>query len=402
MFSLRIAFRYLFSKKSHNAVNIVSYISAGGICVATMALVCVLSVYNGFEKLVQGLFSEFDPDLKITLTEGKVFQISPAIDSIRTMDGVACFSPVLEENALLRNDDKQQPVVLKGVSANYEDAVNIGHLIISGNYVIERNGTPFAVAGAGLAMLNGLSTNFLNPITIYVPKRTGKVNIANPESSFRQQMLYVSGVFSVKQPEYDEKYLLVPLRLAQQLLEYDERTVSAIELKVSAGTDVKQLKANLCKMLPETFVVQDKYEQQGEFYRIMKVEKWITYLILSFILLIAVFNIIGSLSMLIIEKKEDVSIFFNMGASQRQVRWIFIWEGWLISVLGAIVGMALGILLCFVQQRFGIIHLGGADGSYIINAYPVDLQFFDLCCIFLTVLLFGFVSVLYPSRFVNR
>jgi len=402
VFSFRIAFRYLFSKKSHNAVNIVSYISAGGICVATMALVCVLSVYNGFEELVQSLFSDFDADLKISLLEGKTFEITPEIESIKSMEGVAVFSPVLEDNALIRNDEKQQPVVIKGVTDKFKETTNIQKLIIYGNYIIEQNGNNFAVAGAGLATLTDLNTNFISPISIYVPKRVGRVNIANPESSFKQQMIYVSGVFSVKQAEYDSKYMIIPLNFAQQLFDYNENVVSSIEIKVAENADVQQVKKALLKKFSDRFSVQDKYEQQGEFYRIMKVEKWITYLILSFILLIAVFNIIGSLSMLIIEKKEDINIFFKMGATRKQVRWIFIFEGWLISMLGALIGMTIGIVLCLLQQHFGIIRLGNAEGDFIVSAYPVSLQFFDLICVFFTVLVFGFLSVAYPTKFIKQ
>ncbi len=399
-FSFRIARRYLFSKKSHNAINIISIISACGICVGTIALVCVLSVYNGFDSLIKGLFSEFDPDLKISLVEGKILDTtSPEMMKIKEMEEVAVFTQTIEENALLKYGDKQTPVVIKGVDDNFEKATHIENIMYSGKFKLKDNSFSYAVAGAGLAVQLNMSVSFIEPLSIYAPKRRARINLARPETSFNQQYIYLSGIFFLKQVEYDDNYLIIPLDLAQKIYEYAPNEATAIELKLTSTANVNKVQKEVKKILGDGFNVQNRYEQQEDIYRIQKVEKWISYLILSFILLIAIFNIIGSLSMLIIEKERDITTLRNMGASQQQIRKIFLYEGWLISIMGAFVGVVIGVILCLLQQYFGILQLGGSN--FIIDAYPVQLQFTDIILIFATVVAMGFIAVRYPVRFIK-
>ena len=400
-FSFRIALRYLFSKKSHNAINIISIISACGVCVGTIALVCVLSVYNGFESLVKDLFSEFDPDLKITLVEGKSFDISsPEMQRVKAMKDVAVFTTVVEENALIKYGEKQTPAVIKGVSENFVESTHIDNIMYSGNFQLKDNSFHYAVAGLGLASQMNMGVSFIEPISIYAPKRTATINLVRPETSFNQQYIHLAGMFFVKQATYDDNYLIIPIELAQQIYEYEPNIVTAVELKIVPSANINKVQREIKEILGDNFKVQNRYEQQENFFRIMKIEKWISYLILSFILLIAVFNIIGSLSMLIIEKDQDIITLRNMGANTKQIRNVFLYEGWLISVLGSFVGIVIGVLLCLAQQYFGIISLGGAN-NFIIDAYPVEVQFTDVALIFVTVVAMGFLAVRYTVKFIS-
>ena len=316
-FSFRIARRYLFSKKSHNAINIISGISAGGVAVGTIALVCVLSVFNGFESLISNMFSAFDPDLKITLTHGKTFDVnSKEISELRKMKPVAVFTEVIEENALLRFRDKQMPATIKGVSDDFERMTRIDSIMYDGKFILYDGAFQRAVAGVGVAGTLGLGAHFIDPLYIYAPRRTSKINLLRPENSFNQIGTFVSGIFSVKQLQYDDHYVLISISLARDLFEYQKSTVSAVELKLEKGADQTNVQKQIKTLLGEKFQVKNRYEQQESFFKIMKIEKWITYLILCFILLIASFNIIGSLSMLIIDKKADIQTLRNLGCRQ--------------------------------------------------------------------------------------
>jgi ABC-type lipoprotein release transport system permease subunit len=396
-FSLKIAFRYLFSKKSHNAINIVSLVSACGVCVGTVALVCVLSVYNGFEGLVQSLFSEFDPDLKITAVEGKSFDVSE-LEKVRKMPEVAVFTEIIEENALIKYGDKQTPAVVMGVSGNFIEATHINNIMYQGSFLLRDANFDYAVAGVGLASQLSMGVSFIEPVSIYAPKRRARINLARPETAFNQKYLHLSGIFSVKQADYDDKYLLIPIELAREIYEYAPHTVTAVDLKLLENADNSKVQTSVKQMLGNEFLVQNRYEQQEDYFRIMKVEKWISYLILAFILLIAVFNIIGSLSMLIIEKQSDISTLRNMGANNKQIRRIFLYEGWLISLLGAAVGIVIGVVLCLAQEIFGIVTLGNGTSEFVVNAYPVELQAIDLLVVFVTVAILGFLAVWYATK----
>lgn len=395
--SFYIAKRYLFSKKTHNAINIVSIISAAGVCIGTLALVCVLSVFNGFGSLIEDLFSAFDPDLKISLVEGKSFSVNDKeIKALRSMSEIVCFTEVLQENAMFRFKDKQAPGIVKGVSADFEKMTDMKKIIVNGKYQLEDANFNYGVPGSGLATSLGVAPYFNDPIFIYAPRRNNTVNLANPETSFSLDRVFVSAVFTVQQPDYDQKMLLVPIKLARDLFQYDSTLVTSVELKISDKIDINFAKEKIANLLGPRFKVLDRYEQQEDYFKIMKVEKWITYLILSFIVLIAIFNIIGSLSMLIIDKKADIATLRSMGASQGLIRNIFLFEGWLISMLGALIGIVLGSALCILQQQFGFITL--PYSGYIIQAYPVKIEVIDVLLVFLTVSIMGFFAAYYPVR----
>lgn len=398
-FSFRIAKRYLFSRKSHNAINIISGISAAGVGVGAMALVCVLSVFNGFELLITDMFSSFDPDLKITLNHGKTFDDnSPELIHVRKLKSVAYFTEVVEENALLRFRDKQMPATIKGVSSDFEKMTRIDSIIYDGKFILNDGAFERAVPGIGVAAILGLGAHFIDPLYIYAPKRTSKINLLRPENSFNQMGTFVSGIFSVKQLQYDDHYVLVSIKLARDLFEYEKTKVSSIELKLANGVDQEKVQKQIQAILGDRYQVKNRYEQQESFFKIMKIEKWFTYLILCFILLIASFNIIGSLSMLIIDKKGDIETLRNLGANNRLIKRIFLFEGWMISGVGAVSGIGLGALLCLLQQYFGILKLGK---GYVVDAYPVQTNVMDLLLVFVTVLVMGFLAAYYPVRYIR-
>lgn len=398
-FSFRVSRRYLFSKKSHNAINIISGISASGVAVGTMALVVVLSIFNGFDSLITTMFSNFDPDLKITLTHGKSFNDSTqAFSKIKKLRSVAYFTEVIEENALLRFKEKQMPVTIKGVSNDFEKMTRIDSIMYDGKFQLYDGAFERAVPGVGVASILGLGAHFVDPLYIYAPKRTSTINLLRPETSFNQIGTFVSGIFSVKQLQYDDHYVIVSINLARQLFEYDTHTVSAIELKLSDGVDKQKVQQQIQQIVGNQFLVKNRYEQQESFFNIMKIEKWITYLILSFILLIASFNIIGSLSMLIIDKKDDIQTLRHLGANRHMIKRIFLFEGWLISIVGAVGGIVAGTLLSLLQQYFGFLKMGS---GYVVDAYPVVTKVSDILLVFITVLIMGFLAAYYPVRYIK-
>ena len=398
-FSFRIARRYLFSKKSHNVINIISGISAAGVAIGTMALVCVLSVFNGFESLISNMFSSFDPDLKITVTHGKTFDVnSKEFNELRMLKSVALFSEVIEENALLRFKDKQMPAIIKGVDGNFEKMTRIDSIMYDGKFRTFDGAFQRAVPGIGVAGTLGLGAHFIDPLYIYAPKRSSKINLVRPENSFNQVGTFVSGIFSVKQLQYDDHYVLVSIELARDLFEYEKTKVSAVELKLAKGANQSDVQKEIQTLLGDKYQVKNRYEQQESFFKIMKIEKWITYLILCFILLIASFNIIGSLSMLIIDKRADIQTLRNLGADNQLIKRVFLFEGWMISGVGALVGIGLGALLCLLQQYFGLLKLGT---GYVVDAYPVVTNALDLVLVFVTVLFMGFLAAYYPVRYIR-
>lgn len=399
-FALWVARRYLFSKKSHNAINVISGISAAGVSIGTAALICVLSVFNGFGTLIQGMFSAFDPDLKISLVEGKTFNVNtPDLLKVKKLGSVAHYAEVIEETALLSFSDRQMPARIMGISENFNKVSSIDSIMYDGSFVLYDGAFQRAVVGIGVANKLGINARVINPLQILAPKRTGKINMVRPESSFNPASAYISGVFVVNQPEYDDQYVLTSLSLARELFEYDENTVSGLEIKVKPTAEIQKTKTEIRKILGERFKVLDRYEQQEDFYKITKMEKWITYLILCFILLIATFNIIGSLSMLILEKKEDIRVLKNLGAGEKLIKRIFLFEGWMISTLGAVFGITLGIIVILLQQHFGFLKLGG--DNYVVDAYPVVLLFSDILITFVSVLIMGFLAALYPVKYIS-
>ena len=400
--SFYIARRYLFSKKSHNAINIISLVSVCGVAVATIALVCALSVYNGFNDLVSSLFGHFDAELKITPVKGKVFDPeTEAMRAAKALPTVDCFSEVLQDNVLVRYHDRQGVAVLKGVDASYEQLTQIDSILIDGSFKLADEVVNYANMGIGLAYALGINAGFVTPMEIYAPKRAERVNMANPASSFHLEYAYIGSVFRTDQQLYDDSYLIVPLALARSLFDY-EREVSAIELKLQDPKLVAQVKQEISNLIGEGFKVQDRFEQQEDSFRMMQIEKWMTFLILTFILAIALFNVVGSLSMLMIEKQADVATLRNLGADNRLIRRIFLLEGWMISAFGAGIGIVIGVTLCLLQQTFGFISLGEATGAFVIDAYPVRVALGDILTILCTVLAIGFLAAWYPVRYLAK
>lgn len=403
-FPFYIAKRYLFSKKSHNAINVISAISVCGVALATMALVCTLSVFNGFQDLVATFFTAFDPQLKITAVSGKVFDGEDArVLKLAEMPEIELITRTLEDNAMVKYQDRQAMVVVKGVEDNFEQQSAIDSILYGrGNPVLHDEVADYVIPGMGLVSVLGSGVRFLDPLVVYAPKRGSKVNLSNPSASFVSGKLFSSGlVFAVSQEKYDMSYMLTSLNFARRLFQYDNE-VSSIEVKLKDGYSVAQAKQKITALLGDEFRVQDRYQQQADTFRIMEIEKLISYFFLTFILMIACFNVIGSLSMLIIDKKQDALTLHNLGANDRLIIRIFLLEGRMISFIGAIAGILVGLLLCFVQQQFGIISLGSSAGSFVIDAYPVSIHLTDIILIFLTVLLVGFLSVWYPVHYFSK
>lgn len=400
---LFIALRYLFSKKTHNIINLISTICAGGVCIATIALVCTLSVYNGFQQLISGIFNVFDPDLKISLVDGKTFSPETSeLQTVKTLNFIEHYCPVLEDNALIRNKERQTSTTIKGVAPNYVLMISSDSIMMEGEFVVEQEGTAYAVIGGALADQIESSSQFIRPISLYAPIHNSNVNLANPEKSFHIQHYYLSGIYATGQIEVDSKYTFLPLASAQELFGYDN-DVTSIELKLKKGTDVKKAEKEIADLVGERFNVQNKEEQHEDFYKMMKVEKWITFLILIFILLIAVFNVIGSLTMLIIEKEKDIITLHNLGATEKMIQQIFLLEGWLISIVGAVAGLIIGVTLCLLQQYFGFIKLSDSanENAFIVNAYPIQVKMPDILLILATILLIGLLVAWFPTRYIN-
>lgn len=399
-----IARRYLFSKKKHNAINIISGVSVCGVALATLALVCTLSVFNGFQDMVAGFFTAFDPQLKITARRGKVFDGSEErIRAVCALPEVEVFTETLEENAMVQYKDRQAMVVLKGVEDNFEQLTAIDSILYgAGQFLLHDSVVDYGIMGVELISTLGTGLEFVDPLQVYLPKRNAKVNMANPGASFNRDYLHSPGtIFVVNQQPYDSKYILTSLGFLRRMLDYSTE-VSAIELKLKPEANTSTVQAKIEQMLGEEFLVQDRYQQQADVFRIMEIEKLISYLFLTFILAVACFNVIGSLSMLILDKKDDVVTLRSLGADDKLIARIFLFEGRLITVFGAVTGVVLGLLLCFIQQKFGLISLGEGTGAFVVDAYPVSVHAWDVALIFITVLTVGFLSVWYPVRYLSK
>ena len=396
--ALKIAWRYLFAKKQYNAIHIISGISAAAIGVVTAAMVCVLSVMNGFGAMVEQMFSQFDPDIRIESVNGKSFyDTGEHFHELRKLDGVAIISQSIEETALLQFENKQMPINLYGVDSTFPSLTHIENIITEGHYAVHDGAFDRAVLGQGLAWQIGIGARFVNPLHLYAPKRTARVNMLRPDQAFNDEICYIAGIFAVQQTKYDNEVMLVNIELARRLLEYDENEVSALLVKIAHGTSIRQAKKEIQSLLGSGYKVLDRYEQQADFFRILHVEKLLTSLLLVFILLIASFNIIGSLSMLIIEKKADIQTLSHIGANKQMIRKIFIFEGWLISALGAVVGLLIGLIICIAQEHLGILKLGSGT-EYIISSYPVVVQTTDIFLVATVVLTLGFIAAWIPAK----
>ena len=402
-FPFYIARRYLFSKKSHNAINVISTISVCGVALATLALVCTLSVFNGFQDLVDTFFTAFDPQLKLTATHGKVFDGQDSrVLQLKKLPEVEVYSESLEDNVMVQYQGRQAMAVIKGVEDNFDQLTPIDSILFGrGDLLLHDEVVDYAIPGIQLLSTLGSGIRFLDPLEIYAPRRGAKVNMANPSTGFVTGNLFSSGlVFAVNQEKYDASYILTSMDFARKLFQYTTE-VSAVNLKLKDGASIDAVKKRIQSLLGDDFRVQDRYEQQADTFRIMEIEKLISYLFLTFILMIACFNVIGSLSMLIIDKRDDVVTLRNLGASDKQIVHIFLFEGRMISLFGALAGVILGLLLCWLQQEYGLISLGDS-GSFVVDAYPVSVHASDVIIVFVTVLLVGFLSVWYPVRFLSK
>jgi ABC-type lipoprotein release transport system permease subunit/ABC-type Zn uptake system ZnuABC Zn-binding protein ZnuA len=397
-----IARRYLFAKKSHNAINIISLVSMCGVVVATVAMICTLSVFNGFKELTTTLFSVFDPQLKITAVEGKVFDpAKAAFDAVRRLPEVSLCCGTLQENALAVYGNRQEISILKGVDSSFSALVQIDTVIIDGSFKLNEGDINYAVLGIGLASSLGINAAFAYPIDIYMPKRNEVINIANPSAAFQMECAFVGGVYHINQPVYDEGFMIVSINMLRQMLDY-ETEVSALELRLVEGADVTAVKKKIISILGDEFAVKDRYEQQEASFKMVQIEKWVSFLMLCFILVLALFNLLGSLAILMIEKEDDVSKLRSMGADNRMINRIFLFEGWMISLFGAMAGVVIGLALCFLQQRFGLISLGATAGTFVVDAYPCEVEWMDVIIVFITVVVIGFLAVFYPVHFLGR
>lgn len=403
-FPFYIARRYLFSKKSTHAINVISGVSVVGVAVATMALVVTLSVFNGFHDLVASLFTAFDPQLKVTPAVGKTAPADdPVLTRIRHLPEVEVATETVEDMALAIYGDRQAMVTIKGVDDNFDSLTHIREILVGeGEYELHAAGLNYGIPGIRLAKTLGTGYRYDQPLKIYAPKREGQLNMANPTDGFVEDELYSPGVlFSVKQAKYDKSYIVTSIGFARNLFG-QQGMVSALELRLKPGTDFDAAKEKIRQMAGGKYTVKDRFEQQEDTFRIMKIEKLIAYIFLTFILAVACFNIIGSLSMLIIDKKADVATLRNLGASDKQIVRIFLFEGRMISAIGAVLGIAVGLLLCWLQQTYGLVGLGRSSGSFIIDAYPVSVHPEDVALIFVTVLAVGFIAVWYPVHYFAR
>lgn len=403
-FPFYIARRYLFSKKSTHAINVISGISVVGVAVATMALVVTLSVFNGFHDLVASFFTQMDPQLKVTPVKGKTAPADdPILTEIRQMPEVVVATECLEEQALAVYGDRQMMVKIKGVEDNFNQLTHIQEILEGdGDFELHAADLNYGIPGLGVAYQLGLGYTYDHPLKVFAPRREGQLNMANPTEGFVVDELYSPGViFCMKQGKYDKNYILTSLAFTRHLFDLEGR-LSSLELRLKPGSDFERVKGQMEEIAGDKYHVFDRYEQQDDTFRIMKVEKLIAYVFLTFILMIACFNIIGSLSMLIIDKKEDVVTLRNLGAKDHQITRIFLFEGRLISAIGAVLGVLIGLLLCWLQQQYGIVRLGSSEGSFVVDAYPVSVHPLDIVLILFTVMAVGFLSVWYPVRYFSK
>ena len=394
----KIAWRYLFAKKQFNAIHIITAISSVAVGVVTAAMICVLSVMNGFGVMVEKMFSEFDPDLRIVKNEGKTFHFSRSSKAeLQALPSVLLVSESISETALACFEDKQMPVQLMGVDSCFKQLTGIENIIVDGEYEVFDGAFDRAVLGEGLAWKLGIGARFIHGIEVYAPKRTGKVNMLRPDANFNHEVCYISGIFAVNQQKYDEQMMLVDIDLTRRLLDYDSTEVSALHVAVNEGYSIQKVKREISAVLGEGYLIQDRYEQQEDFFRILRVEKLLTTLLLVFILLIAIFNGIGSLSMLIIDKERDIQTLSHLGASAHTIRRIFLLEGWMVSALGAMGGMVVGLTICLLQQHLGLLQLGNGT-EYVLSAYPVAVQASDVLLVSIVVLVLGAIAAWIPTR----
>lgn len=397
-----MARRYLFSRKKMRTINIISGISVAGIAFCTAALLCTLGVFSGFRDLMNSLYTQFDPPLMVTPAKGKYFEVDdPAVRRMATQPEVAAASYTMTDNALILFQGRPTVITVKGVDNQFEHVTHLRSILYGkGSWRLEQAGINYGTPGIGLApQLGGLNYGTLQ---ICAPRGGERVNLANPIENFSVADITASGVcFNVNQRKYDENYLLVSLDFARTLFEKPAQA-TALELSLKPGVSVESLQARLQQMGEGRYTVRNQMEQQEDMYHFMQIEKLVAYMFLSFILLIACFNIVGSVSMLICDKRDDMATLTCLGADRHTVFRIFLYEGRLITLLGALIGLVLGLTLCWAQQQFGLIKMGGAEGTFIVDAYPVSIQATDALLVLVTVVAIGFASQWYPVRYLTR
>lgn len=403
-FPLFVARRYLFSKKSTNAINVISIISMIGVAVATMALVIVMSVFNGFHDLVASFLTNFDPQLEVVPTEGKSANANdPLLKKVKQLRQVDVATENVEDMAMAMYGDKLTMVTIKGVDDNFDKLTHIKEILYGdGEYELHAGNLEYGIIGIRLAQTLDVGATWNGYLKIYAPKRSGQLDMSNPASGFAVDSLLSPGVvFSVNQARYDKGHILTSIEFARNLFDMKGR-ISSLELRLQENSNLKEVKKDIQNIVGSRYKVLDRFEQQADTFKIMQIEKIIAYFFLTFILVVACFNIIGSLSMLMIDKKNDVVTLRNIGASDKQITKIFLFEGRMISVIGALIGILLGLLLCWLQQTFGFVSLGQRSGDFVVNAYPVSVHYLDIFLIFITVIAVGWMAVWYPVRYFSK
>lgn len=400
--SFNIALRYLRAKKGHTAVNIISIISVLGVVVTTAALICVLSVFNGFHDLIKEKLSTVDPDIAITATMGKTIADADSVVRVaQAIPGVEMVMPVVEDNALAIFADYSMPLRLKGVPKDYNRLTGIDSVIVEGDFLLEDEVSRYAVLGVGPAVSLNARAGSLRMLQLYAPQRRGQVDLNDPMNAFTEDSVFVAGIFMVQQKDFDNDMIFAPIDLARELFDYTTEATQ-VELKLARGASEQAVMDQLNAQLGESYTVKNRMMQQDASFRLVNMEKWITFLLLAFILVIATFNVISTLSLLIIEKDESIRTFRSLGATDKQITRIFVTEGWLIALVGAVAGVALGLVLCLCQQRFGWLKLSARPDAVIVNAYPVSVVWTDVLVVFMLVAAVGLVTSLVTSLMMRR
>jgi len=398
--SLFIARRYLFSKKSKNAINYITGVSVVLVAFVTMSLIIAMSVFNGLTILVTSLFNSFDPDIRITSNTGRVFSADSAIVYFQKNPSIYSYTPVLESDVLFVYGEKQLVGRIKGVGNNYTKTCDVDSIMVTGEFVLQQNNVEYVIVGQGVAQSLSVGLQFRDVLQIYAPDRSKKSSI-NPMDDFNKEYAYARGVFSV-QMDIDDKYVISSLDLTQRLWGYTHNEISSFEVKCNKNADVEKIAKDLQRKFGPNYLVRDR-EQQHEFlYKITQSEKLITFLLVTLILIIASFSIVGSLTMLIIDKKRDISILCSMGADMKLIRKIFVFEGWMISGFGALIGIVLGVGLSLIQQYFGILKLSADSSNFLVDAYPVQVAYLDILYVLGMVLTVGFITAYIPVRYIFK